>query len=167
MLSLLHFPGEGISCDCIIHVLTCICAWAARVTCEHAASCSEEHLTDICRGVPCFEKGHLWYMHNVTCTAALGVNCAMYACGMVCSGCAFNFVLETMLTSALALTHTFTCSNQFLNQEPGSNDVIKQFAQDKGFMGFLMDKIDVNGSEASPVYTFLKVGLHKALLAAV
>ncbi|DBB11502.1 TPA: hypothetical protein ACH3X3_006907 [Trebouxia sp. C0006] len=49
----------------------------------------------------------------------------------------------------------FPC-NQFLNQEPGSNDVIKQFAQDKGFTGFLMDKIDVNGSEASPVYTFLK-----------
>ena len=70
-----------------------------------------------------------------------------------------------MLTSALELTHTFTCSNQFLNQEPGSNDVIKQFAQDKGFTGFLMDKIDVNGYEASPVYTFLKVGLHKALLA--
>jgi len=30
-----------------------------------------------------------------------------------------------------------------------------------------MDKIDVNGSEASPVYTYLKVGRHKALLAAV
>ncbi|KAL0042889.1 hypothetical protein WJX79_002809 [Trebouxia sp. C0005] len=49
----------------------------------------------------------------------------------------------------------FPC-NQFLNQEPGSNDNIKQFAQNKGFKGFLMDKIDVNGSEASPVYTYLK-----------
>ncbi len=79
----------------------------------------------------------------------------------------FKVALEITLASALALTHTLTCSNQFLNQEPGSNGVIKQFAQDKGFKGFLMDKIDVNGSEASPVYTYLKVVLHKALLAAV
>ena len=71
-----------------------------------------------------------------------------------------------MLTFAFVLTHTLACSNQFLNQEPGSNDNIKQFAQNKGFKGFLMDKIDVNGSEASPVYTYLKVGLQKALLAA-
>ncbi len=78
MLSLLHFPGEHTPQDCIIHVLTCICAWAARVTREPAASCSEQHLTDNrnSKGVPCFEKGHFWYMHNVTCTAALGVNCA-------------------------------------------------------------------------------------------
>ena len=51
------------------------------------------------------------------------------------------------------------CSNQFLNQEPGSNDEIKNFAIGKGFKGLLMDKIDVNGSKASPVYAFLKVGL--------
>jgi len=50
----------------------------------------------------------------------------------------------------------FPC-NQFLNQEPGSNAAIKDFAQQKGFSGLLMDKIDVNGSQASPVYTYLKV----------
>ena len=49
------------------------------------------------------------------------------------------------------------CSNQFLNQEPGSNDEIKNFASGKGFKGLLMDKIDVNGPKASPVYAFLKV----------
>ena len=76
-------------------------------------------------------------------------------------------LLKLRLPLLLVLTHTLTCSNQFLNQEPGSNDVIKQFAQEKGFKGFLMDKIDVNGSEASPVYTYLKVLLLKALLAAV
>lgn len=75
--------------------------------------------------------------------------------------------LHFTLSSVLALTHILACSNQFLNQEPGSNDVIKQFAQNKGFKGLLMDKIDVNGSEASPIYTYLKVGLHKAWLAAV
>jgi glutathione peroxidase-family protein len=47
-------------------------------------------------------------------------------------------------------------SNQFLSQEPGSNKDIKEFARNKGFKGVLMDKIDVNGPEASPVYTFLK-----------
>ena len=51
------------------------------------------------------------------------------------------------------------CSNQFLNQEPGSNDEIKNFASGKGFKGLLMDKIDVNGPKASPVYAFLKVGV--------
>ncbi len=47
-------------------------------------------------------------------------------------------------------------SNQFLSQEPGSNKDIKEFARSKGFKGVLMDKIDVNGPKASPVYTFLK-----------
>ena len=50
------------------------------------------------------------------------------------------------------------CSNQFLNQEPGSSDEIKNFALGKGFKGLLMEKIDVNGPKTSPVYTFLKVG---------
>lgn len=49
------------------------------------------------------------------------------------------------------------CSNQFLAQEPGTNEEIKKFARDKGFKGLLMDKVDVNGKKASPVYTFLKV----------
>lgn len=56
------------------------------------------------------------------------------------------------------------CSNQFLSQEPGTNEEIKKFARDKGFKGVLMDKVDVNGPKACPVYNFLKVGttlLHK------
>ena len=67
----------------------------------------------------------------------------MYALSSVCKSC-----LELLLSA---------CSNQFLNQEPGSNAAIKDFAQQKGFSGLLMDKIDVNGSQASPVYTYLKV----------
>ena len=55
------------------------------------------------------------------------------------------------------------CSNQFLAQEPGSNAEIKEFARKKGFKGVLMDKIDVNGPKASPVYTFLKVAPTKIL----
>ena len=51
------------------------------------------------------------------------------------------------------------CSNQFLSQEPGTNEEIKKFARDKGFKGVLMDKVDVNGPKACPVYNFLKVGL--------
>ena len=50
------------------------------------------------------------------------------------------------------------CSNQFLSQEPGTNEEIKNFARDKGFKGVLMDKVDVNGPKACPVYNFLKVG---------
>ena len=53
--------------------------------------------------------------------------------------------------------HARLHSNQFLAQEPGTNAEIKEFARKKGFKGVLMDKIDVNGPKASPVYTFLKV----------
>mmetsp|Transcript_2704 Transcript_2704/g.6338 ORF Transcript_2704/g.6338 Transcript_2704/m.6338 type:complete len:110 (-) Transcript_2704:179-508(-) len=49
----------------------------------------------------------------------------------------------------------FPC-NQFLGQEPGTNEEIKSFAASKGFTGILMDKIDVNGSNSSPVYKWLK-----------
>lgn len=53
----------------------------------------------------------------------------------------------------------WVCSNQFLSQEPGTNQEIKKFAREKGFKGVLMDKVDVNGPKASPVYNFLKVRL--------
>lgn len=53
----------------------------------------------------------------------------------------------------------FPC-NQFGGQEPGTNAEIKAFAADKfGFEGAgvnLMDKIDVNGANTSPVWQFLK-----------
>ena len=50
-----------------------------------------------------------------------------------------------------------SCSNQFGFQEPGNSEQIKNFASGKGFKGLLMEKIDVNGPKASPVYAFLKV----------
>jgi glutathione peroxidase len=50
----------------------------------------------------------------------------------------------------------FPC-NQFLKQEAGSCVDIKKFAASKGFEGMLMDKINVNGKDASPVYNYLKV----------
>jgi len=53
----------------------------------------------------------------------------------------------------------FPC-NQFAFQEPGTNEEIKRFAEGKGFKGLLMDKINVNGSEASPVFQYLKVASH-------
>jgi glutathione peroxidase len=50
----------------------------------------------------------------------------------------------------------FPC-NQFGGQEPGSNSEIKAFAQQKCPSTFpLFDKIDVNGENAAPLYTFLK-----------
>ena len=50
----------------------------------------------------------------------------------------------------------FPC-NQFLEQEPGSNDEILEFCTVNYDITFpLFGKIDVNGSEESPLYTFLK-----------
>ena len=53
----------------------------------------------------------------------------------------------------------FPC-NQFANQEPGTDAEIKVFAEKKGVIwgkGFdLFNKIDVNGSNAHPLWEYLK-----------
>ena len=50
----------------------------------------------------------------------------------------------------------FPC-NQFLEQEPGSNDEIMNFCSVNYNITFpLFDKIDVNGKNESPLYKFLK-----------
>ena len=50
----------------------------------------------------------------------------------------------------------FPC-NQFANQEPGSNEQIKTFAQGKYDSQFpLFSKIEVNGEDTHEVYKFLR-----------
>lgn len=50
----------------------------------------------------------------------------------------------------------FPC-NQFLEQEPGTNDEILDFCSVNYHVTFPMfDKVDVNGKMESPLYTFLK-----------
>ena len=49
----------------------------------------------------------------------------------------------------------FPC-NQFGKQEPKPNPDIKQFALDHGAKYDLFSKVDVNGSDAHPVYVFMK-----------
>jgi len=50
----------------------------------------------------------------------------------------------------------FPC-NQFLEQEPGTNEEIQNFCSLTYNITFpLFDKIDVNGKKESPLYTFLK-----------
>jgi len=49
----------------------------------------------------------------------------------------------------------FPC-NQFGGQEPEACPTIKNFAIKKGVHFTMMDKIDVNGVDAHPVYHFLK-----------
>ena len=48
-------------------------------------------------------------------------------------------------------------SNQFANQDPGSNEDILAFCQANYGVTFPMfEKIDVNGSDTHPIYTYLK-----------
>ena len=48
-------------------------------------------------------------------------------------------------------------SNQFANQEPGTNKEIKEFCELTFGVKFdMFEKIDVNGENQSPLYTFLK-----------
>eukprot|EP01024_Parvocaulis_polyphysoides_P028774 TRINITY_DN25980_c0_g1_i1.p1 TRINITY_DN25980_c0_g1~~TRINITY_DN25980_c0_g1_i1.p1 ORF type:complete len:194 (-),score=15.07 TRINITY_DN25980_c0_g1_i1:165-746(-) len=50
----------------------------------------------------------------------------------------------------------FPC-NQFGGQEPGSNEQIKDFVENKFDVQFkMMDKIDVNGPNTSPVWKYIK-----------
>ena len=49
----------------------------------------------------------------------------------------------------------FPC-NQFGEQEPEECPAIKRFAQNKGVEFTMMNKVDVNGIDASPVYHWLK-----------
>ena len=50
----------------------------------------------------------------------------------------------------------FPC-NQFMNQEPGSNEDIQNFCQVNYGVTFPMfAKIDVNGADTHPLYTYLK-----------
>uniref|UniRef100_A0A913XGN7 Glutathione peroxidase n=1 Tax=Exaiptasia diaphana TaxID=2652724 RepID=A0A913XGN7_EXADI len=49
----------------------------------------------------------------------------------------------------------FPC-NQFGSQEPGSNEEIKEFAKGYGAEFDLFSKIDVNGSNADPLWVYLK-----------
>ena len=57
----------------------------------------------------------------------------------------------------------FPC-NQFLGQEPVSNDKMEQACQiNHGVTFQLMEKIDVNGSKAHPIYKFLKTKIKSGL----
>ena len=50
----------------------------------------------------------------------------------------------------------FPC-NQFGNQDPGSNDEIQNFCQSNYGVSFqMMEKIEVNGSNAHPLFVWLK-----------
>ena len=50
----------------------------------------------------------------------------------------------------------FPC-NQFMSQEPGSNEDIKKFAQEKYGANFqLFSKIDVNGENSHEAFRFLR-----------
>lgn len=48
-------------------------------------------------------------------------------------------------------------SNQFMNQEPGTNEEIQSFCQLNYGVSFpVLAKIDVNGENENPLYTYLK-----------
>lgn len=83
--------------------------------------------------------------------------CAALFAPRTCSTCAH--FSKPKWRPALVPTAPLPClhSNQFGGQEPGTNEEIKAFASDKGFSGVLMDKINVNGGDSSPVFKWLKV----------
>jgi len=64
--------------------------------------------------------------------------------------------LENKYKSMGLVVLVFPC-NQFGGQEPGTNEEITQFVRTKFGATFpIMDKINVNGSDVSPLFEFLK-----------
>jgi len=62
---------------------------------------------------------------------------------------------EKLSSSGLSIL-AFPC-NQFANQEPGSNEDIKKFAQENYHVKFdMFSKIDVNGKNAHPLFKYLQ-----------
>ena len=56
----------------------------------------------------------------------------------------------------------FPC-NQFANQEPGSNEDIKAFAEAYNVQFDIFSKIDVNGENAHPFFQYLKSNFEEEL----
>ena len=72
----------------------------------------------------------------------------------VASACGFTPQYEGLKDKGLEIL-AFPC-NQFGSQEPGSNDQIKTFCEDKYNISFkLFDKVDVIGEHASPLFNYL------------
>ena len=71
---------------------------------------------------------------------------------IICIPSIFTFTLQT--GNKLAIL-AFPC-NQFGAQEPGSSSEIKKFAEGYGVKFDMFEKINVNGSEAHPLWVYLK-----------
>jgi len=81
------------------------------------------------------------------------VNVASY-CGYTKQYAGLQNLYETYKNQGFEIL-AFPC-NQFGNQEPGSNEEIKEFCSSKFNVTFrLFDKIDVNGNNKSPLYKIL------------
>ena len=66
-----------------------------------------------------------------------------------------HFIIPCSIISQIV----FLPCNQFENEEPGSNAEVKAFAIEHGAKYDLFSKVDVNGSDASPLFKFLKTKL--------
>lgn len=57
----------------------------------------------------------------------------------------------------------FPC-NQFGNQESGTNEEIKEFVKKFNVQFPMFDKVDVNGSNAHPLWKFLTLSISEQML---
>lgn len=71
---------------------------------------------------------------------------------------AFSFVFLCIFREQGQVEPILFPCNQFLSQEPGDADEIKQFAKQVKGITFdgIMAKVDVNGPNAHPMWTWLK-----------
>jgi len=65
-----------------------------------------------------------------------------------------NELMEKYGSSGLRIA-AFPC-NQFANEEPGTPEDIKKFIQENNIKFDVYNKVDVNGSNASPLWQWLK-----------
>jgi glutathione peroxidase len=98
-------------------------------------------------------NGHNMALRQLQGQVMLIVNTAS-ACGFTPQFSGLEKIHQTYKEQGLAVLG-FPC-NQFGNQDPASNEVIANFCQVNYGVSFtMMQKIDVNGADAHPLYQWL------------
>ncbi|MGP1515394.1 MAG: glutathione peroxidase [Bacteroidales bacterium] len=157
---------KNISFFCIVTAVWCaiVCnSFAQQIPLDNNKEASNPRITqnieDLSKSIYCFSvkdiDGKLISLNNYKGKVLLIVNVAS-KCGLTPQYRGLEDLYRKYKDKGLEIL-AFPC-NQFLNQEPAENEEIERFCKNNYDVTFsLFEKIEVNGSNESPLYTFLKM----------
>eukprot|EP00051_Salpingoeca_urceolata_P002401 m.49882 g.49882 ORF g.49882 m.49882 type:complete len:289 (+) comp12109_c0_seq2:3064-3930(+) len=136
----------GVHCTCTVYMCMAALVAVTSVTLAGASGFYDFEATTL--------QGEKFTFDNFKGKVVLIANLAS-ECGYTQGGYdGLEFLYETFGDSDLEVLG-FPC-NQFGQQEPGTAEEIAEFADSMGATFPIFQKIDVNGDNAHPLYTFLK-----------